>query len=289
MSGAGRGRVFGFSSRAQNVAAPLLLMALILAGWELIVHAFTIPAYVLPPPTAIVAKIFQDWRIIFPHLQVTLFEIIAGYALAAVVGFFLSIAIVYSNSFRRGVLPLIVAAQTIPVIAIAPILVIWFGYNYVPRIIITALVAFFPLTISIVTGLQSLSVEFIDFFRSLNATGFQIFVKLRMPAALPNVFAGLKVATTLAVVGATISEWVGASAGLGYLMAQDSAQLNTTRVFSSLVVLGLCGMAFFASVGLVERLCMPWVYGRLHLSWFGQRTSTTNRSAETDDASTRAN
>ncbi|MEX0591802.1 MAG: ABC transporter permease [Xanthobacteraceae bacterium] len=284
-----RRKLFGGSSRATDIAAPMLLMALILAGWELVVHVFAIPAYVLPPPTEIVAKIFEDWRIIFPHLQVTLFEIVAGYALAAVVGFLLSIAIVYSRAFRRGVLPLIVAAQTIPVIAIAPILVIWFGYNYVPRIIITALVAFFPLTISIVTGLQALEAEFINFFRSLNATGFQMFLKLRLPAALPNIFAGLKVATTLAVVGATISEWVGASAGLGYLMAQDSAQLNTTRVFSSLVVLGLCGMAFFASVGLVERLCMPWVHGRLDLSWFGQRSSAKSSSADTNEASTRTN
>lgn len=284
-----RGLSFARSSHARRVAAPLLLMALILAAWELAVHVLAIPAYVLPPPSEIVAKIVEDRAIIFSHLQVTLFEIVTGYTLAAFVGFCLSVAIVYSNAFRLGVLPLIVAAQTIPVIAIAPILVIWFGYNYVPRIIITALVAFFPLTISIVTGLQTLSVEFINFFRSLNATGLQIFLKLRLPAALPNIFAGLKVATTLAVVGATISEWVGASAGLGYLMAQDSSQLNTTRVFASLVVLGLCGMAFFASVGLVERLSMPWAYGRIDLGWLGLRSSERNRSAGASEASRQAN
>ena len=273
MNGIGK-RVQG-SSRAKDVAAPLFLMALILTCWELFVHFFAVPAYVLPPPTAIVSKVFEDRAIIFSHLQVTLFEIVIGYALAAVVGFLLSIAIVYSNAFRRGVLPLIVAAQTIPVIAIAPILVIWFGYNYVPRIIITALVAFFPLTISIVTGLQVLEKEFINFFRSLNATPLQIFLKLRLPAALPNIFAGLKVATTLAVVGATISEWVGASAGLGYLMSQDSAQLNTARVFASLLVLGLCGMAFFGIVSFVERLSMPWIHGRLDQSWFKRSSPPT--------------
>ncbi len=155
------------------------------------------------------------------------------------------------------------ASQTIPVIAIAPILVIWFGYNYVPRILITALVAFFPLTVSIVTGLQILEKEFTYFFRSLGASEIQIFWKLRIPAALPNIFAGLKVASTLAVIGATISEWVGASAGLGYLMSQDTAQLNTTRLFASLMVLGLCGMSFFGIVVLIERLSMPWVYGRM--------------------------
>jgi ABC-type nitrate/sulfonate/bicarbonate transport system permease component len=235
------------------------------------VWALEIKSYVLPAPSAIAAEIFVERAVIFSQLRVTLFEIFAGYLLAVAVGFVLSVLIVYLPAFRRGVLPLIVASQTIPVIAIAPILVIWFGYNALPRIIITALVAFFPLTVNFVTGLQSVNTEFINFFRSLNASEAQIFRKLRFPAALPNIFAGLKVASTLAVIGATIGEWVGASAGLGYLMSQDSAQLNTTRVFASLVVLGTVGMLFFAAVGLIERLCMPWVYGRLRVGWLPQR------------------
>jgi NitT/TauT family transport system permease protein len=265
MSGA-RKKAPGRAARAVDVAAPILLMALILAAWEALVHLFDVQPYVLPAPSEIVAKIYLERVLIFGHLGVTLYEIIAGYILACIVGFGLSVAIVYSKAFRRGVLPLIVAAQTIPVIAIAPILVIWFGYNDVPRIIITALVAFFPLTVSFVTGLESLEPELINFFRSLNASGFQIFRKLRLPAALPNIFAGLKVATTLAVIGATISEWVGASAGLGYLMAQDTQQINTARVFASLVVLGTFGIGFFALIGLLQRFCMPWVYGRSRLS-----------------------
>jgi len=255
------------SSRLRAVAAPLLLMVLIIALWQFLTWLFEIKAYVLPAPSAIAVEIVSDRAVIFSQLRVTLFEIFAGYLLAVIVGFVLSVLIVYLPAFRRGVLPLIVASQTIPVIAIAPILVIWFGYNALPRIIITALVAFFPLTVNFVTGLQSVSAEFINFFRSLNASEAQIFRKLRFPAALPNVFAGLKVASTLAVIGATIGEWVGASAGLGYLMSQDSAQLNTTRVFASLVVLGTVGMLFFAAVGLIERLCMPWVYGRLQAGW----------------------
>jgi len=259
-------------SKAKDIAAPLALMFAILLAWEILVRLLEVPRFVLPAPSEILAEMFDSWAIIFGQLRVTLFEILTGYFLAVVVGFLLSILIVYSNSFRRGVLPLIVASQTIPVIAIAPVLVIWFGYNYVPRILITALVAFFPLTVSIVTGLQSLDKDFINFFRSLNASPLQLFLKLRFPAALPNIFAGLKVATTLAVVGATISEWVGASAGLGYLMAQDTQQLNTARVFAALVVLGLCGMGFFGIVGLVERLAMPWAYGRMSaVRYFSQR------------------
>jgi NitT/TauT family transport system permease protein len=259
------------SSRLRAIAAPLLLMALIIVLWQFLVWLLEIKAYVLPAPSAIAAEIVLERTVIFSQLRVTLFEIFAGYILAIAMGFVLSVLIVYLPAFRRGVLPLIVASQTIPVIAIAPILVIWFGYNALPRIIITALVAFFPLTVNFVTGLQSVSAEFINFFRSLDASEAQIFRKLRFPAALPNVFAGLKVASTLAVIGATIGEWVGASAGLGYLMSQDSAQLNTTRVFASLVVLGTVGMVYFAAVGLAERLCMPWLHGRARVRWIPWR------------------
>lgn len=267
---------------SSDIAAPILLMFFILAMWELMVRVLGIQTFVLPTPTQIVTTIFTDSAMIFKHLQVTLFEIACGYLLAVVVGFAVSIATVYSLAFRRGALPLIVAAQTIPVIAIAPILVIWFGYNALPRIIITALVAFFPLTISFVTGLQSVTPDFIAFFRSLKASEFQIFLKLRLPAGLPSIFAGLKVATTLAVVGATISEWVGASEGIGYLIAQDTAQINTTRVFASLVVLGVFGMGFFAAVSLAERMAMPWVYGKL--AWPGLRLGSKQEVAQPADA-----
>lgn len=270
----------GPSARTKDVAAPILLMSLILLAWEGLVRLFDVPTYVLPAPSEILEQIYLERVMIFGHLQVTLFEIVAGYALACALGFALSVAIVYSKAFRRGVLPLIVAAQTIPVIAIAPILVIWFGYNDVPRIIITALVAFFPLTVSFVTGLEALEPELINFFRSLNANGLQIFLKLRLPAALPNIFAGLKVATTLAVIGATISEWVGASAGLGYLMAQDTQQINTARVFASLVVLGTVGIAFFGLIGLIQRLCMPWVHRRHRKTWLPRRRAAAATAAK---------
>jgi ABC-type nitrate/sulfonate/bicarbonate transport system permease component len=251
------------TSRTRDILAPLVLVALVLIGWEAAVHLFNIQAYVLPPPTRIAQVLMSDGqRVIFPQLGVTLFEILSGYALAIVVAFGLSVLIVYSNAFRRGVLPLIVASQTIPVIAIAPVLVIWFGYNSIPRIMITAIVAFFPLTVAVVTGLQAVDPLQLAFFKTLKATPVQTFFKLRFPIALPNIFAGLKVAATLAVVGATISEWVGASQGLGYLIAQDTQQLNTARVFASLVVLGICGMALFGLVALVQRLCMPWAHAR---------------------------
>lgn len=263
----------GFS-RIGDWALPLGIVVALLLLWEAAVWLLEIKEFVLPAPSVIFVELMTNGRrLILPQLWVTLGETLAGYGLAVAVAAVLSVLILYSSAFRRGVLPLVVASQTVPVITMAPVLVIWFGYNSLPRIIITAIVAFFPLTIAAVTGLRSLEPQFIDFFRSLNATPAQIFFKLRLPVALPSIFGGLKVAATLAVIGATISEWVGASQGIGYLIAQDTAQLNTSRVFASLTVLGITGMALFGLVGLIERLSMPWIYRRPSLAWLRGRRS----------------
>lgn len=257
-----------FLSHLGDAALPLGIVLALLAIWEGAVHLLQIQPFVLPAPTEIFKELLISGpTVILPQLHVTMAETMAGYLAAIVVAAVLSVLILYSSAFRRGVLPLVVASQTIPIITMAPVLVIWFGYNSLPRIIITAIVAFFPLTIAAVTGLKSLEPYFIDFFRSLNATPAQIFFKLRLPVALPSIFGGLKVAATLAVIGATISEWVGASQGIGYLIAQDTALLNTTRVFASLTVLGIAGMALFGLVGLIERLSMPWIYSRPTMAW----------------------
>jgi ABC-type nitrate/sulfonate/bicarbonate transport system permease component len=262
------GKNTSIGERVKDASLPVLIVMAIIFAWEAFVHLADIQSYVLPAPSAIVAEFIDSGTtVIIPQMWVTIAEVLAGYAVAIGVAAILSVLILYSRNFRQGVLPLIVASQTIPVIAIAPVLVIWFGYNMTPRIIITALVAFFPLTISTVSGLQSLDRQFIDFFRSLNARESQIFFRLRLPVALPSIFAGLKVGATLAVIGATISEWVGASAGLGFLIAQDTAQLNTTRVFASIVILGMCGMSLFSIVTLIERISMPWIYRRPSWAW----------------------
>ncbi|RUM97110.1 ABC transporter permease [Pseudaminobacter arsenicus] len=269
-----------FLSRLGDAALPLGIVVALLAIWEAAVHLLQIQPFVLPAPTEIFKELMISGpTVILPQLHVTMAETMAGYLAAIVVAAVLSVLILYSSAFRRGVLPLVVASQTIPIITMAPVLVIWFGYNSLPRIIITAIVAFFPLTIAAVTGLKSLEPHFIDFFRSLNATPAQIFFKLRLPVALPSIFGGLKVAATLAVIGATISEWVGASQGIGYLIAQDTALLNTTRVFASLTVLGIAGMALFGLVGLIERLSMPWIYARPTMAWLRAQRSPQSPAA----------
>jgi ABC-type nitrate/sulfonate/bicarbonate transport system permease component len=241
-----------------EVLVPALVLVGAIAIWELVVRGFEIKDYVLPAPSVIAEEAVSSRRILLPNLRVTVTEMLLGFGLATVVGVGLGVLIAGSTVFRRGVFPLVIASQTIPVIAIAPVLVIWFGYDILPRVLVTALIAFFPLTVNTVAGLRAVDPELIRLFRSLNASRVQIFRKLTFPSGLPNIFAGLKIAATLCVIGATVSEWVGANRGLGYQIVTDTAQLETARVFSSILLLSLSGIALYLIVAGVEWVCLPW-------------------------------
>jgi hypothetical protein len=265
MTAATAGRPNNPWSRSKVVAAPLALAAVILLAWEVSVRVLAVPSYVLPAPSQIAAEIYLDRKIIFSQLGVTLFEIMSGYFLSCVVGFCLSILIVYSAAFRRGVLPLVVASQTIPVIAIAPLLVIWFGYNSIPRIIITALVAFFPLTISFVTApgnrtgiYQLLSIaqgQRISDLREAAISGgaTQYF---RWPEGGDHFGGHRRHYRRMGrrQRGAELSH------GAGYGAAQHDPRICIARR------LGCVWHGFLCVVGLIERWSMPWVYGRSRLS-----------------------
>ena len=239
---------------------PVLIVAGTLAGWEALVRVFDVKPYLLPAPTRIAGRIVSDWPIIYDNFLVTLEEIALGFMLAVVVSMILGTLIAHWGAFRRGVYPLVIASQTVPIIAIAPVLVIWFGYSIVPRVLVTALIAFFPLVVNVVTGFRAVEREFADFFRSLEATPVQMFFKLSLPSAMPYIFAGLKISITLAVIGATVSEWIGAEKGLGSLIFRDTSQLDTVRVFAAIVMLSVCGIGLFSLVALIERVALPWRY-----------------------------
>jgi ABC-type nitrate/sulfonate/bicarbonate transport system permease component len=213
----------GLERLLQQVLAPALLIVALIAGWELVVRGFDVKSYVLPAPTSIVREVAAS-----------------------------------SPVFRRSVLPLVIASQTVPVIAIAPVLVIWFGYDILPRVLVTALIAFFPLTVNTVSGFRAVDPELVRLFRSLNASRMQIFRKLTFPSGLPYIFAGLKIGATLSVIGATVGEWVGANRGLGYQIVTDTAQLETTRVFASILLLSLSGITLYLVMAAVEWISLPW-------------------------------
>jgi NitT/TauT family transport system permease protein len=243
---------------AQRVVAPALVLLAAIGVWQLVVRGFGVKQYVLPAPSSIVRRLFESWSILLPNLRVTAEEMLLGFGLAAAVGITLGVVLASSPLFGRSLLPLVIASQTVPVIAIAPVLVIWFGYDILPRVLVTALIAFFPLTVNTVAGIRAVDPEHVRLFRSLEASRIQIFRKLTFPSGLPYIFAGLKVAATLSVIGATVGEWVGADRGLGYQIVTDSAQLDTTRVFASILLLSLSGIVLYLLVAALEWVSLPW-------------------------------
>lgn len=235
----------------------LLLLGLGLA-WEAAVRVNDTPDWMLPPPSAILESFRSDWRLLAEHAWVTLVEVLLGFGLALAAGIAVGIAIDSSAILRRAIYPLIIASQTIPMVALAPLMLIWFGYGLLPKILITALIGFFPIAVNTVDGLRSGDREMLALLRSMGATAGQRFRLVRMPAALPLIFSGARIAITFCVVGAVFAELVGASQGLGYLMERSAAQFQTSRVFACIVILALMGTGLFSVIALIERLVLPW-------------------------------
>jgi NitT/TauT family transport system permease protein len=239
-------------------ALPTAFLVLCVVAWQVLVVALHVRTFVLPAPTVIVARILRSWPIIFPNLLVTLEETLIGFALGAAIGFVLALLIAYSRLLERMLYPLIVASQAVPKIAVAPLFILWFGFGIWPKVVVTALLVFFPVVVTSAEGLMSVDRNLVDLLRSVNATAWQIFLKVRLPHALPQVLSGLKIAIALAVVGAVVGEWVGADKGLGYMIVFANSQLDTTLSFAAITLLVVLGVLLFIAVDVVGRLITPW-------------------------------
>lgn len=237
---------------------PVVFLAAIVGIWELASRFTDVPVYILPAPSAIVERLIRSWALLWEHSVVTLTEIGIGFAVGVVLGLALAIPIAYSTIFRNTVYPLIVASQAVPKIAIAPLMVLWLGFDIMPKIVVTALMVFFPVTVTAAEGFSSVDRNLLDLLRSVHASQAQIFFKIRFPHALPQIFSGLKIGITLAVVGAVVGEWVGADSGLGYLLVYANTLLDSTLLFASLILLIAIGVVLFVIVGILERLLLPW-------------------------------
>ncbi len=247
-------RMARFGRRLVERTAPLLLTFSILLAWEIGVPLSGLPELILPKPSTIAVAIFQNWWVLLKHTQVTLLESIYGFLLGVGVGVPLALGIFSSRGFERAVYPVLVVLNTVPKVALAPIMVLWFGFGWAPKIIIGFLIAFFPIVISTVIGLQGMDKDMVHLARSLGASPAQTFMKFRLPAALPSIFGGLKVGVTLAVIGAVIGEYVAADEGLGYLQLLASSEFNSPLNFSALVFIAAMGVFLFYAVHLAERL-----------------------------------
>ena len=237
---------------------PLAGILAFLAIWEVAVAVLKVPAYLLPPPTAIIRVFIDEFAKIAFHGWVTTYEMLLGYALAVGIGIPLAIAITSSERFDRFVMPQMLFFQVVPKVAIAPLFLVWFGVGALPKVLVAFLISFFPIVIDAAVGLRSMSGEMRDLARSMGASRLQVFAQFRLPTSLPYLFSGLKVAATLAVAGAVVGEFVGADKGLGYLLLVTNSKLETALMFATLFALTFIGLAFFYAVEFLEALLIPW-------------------------------
>ncbi|MCK1738272.1 ABC transporter permease [Bradyrhizobium sp. 138] len=237
---------------------PVSTLAALLLVWYAAVKIFRVPPYLLPLPGDVIQRMREDFWFLLHHSWITIYITLGGFLLSIAFGVPLAIVLVASRVLERAVMPWLILSQTFPKVALAPLIVVWFGLGLGPKFVITFLVAFFPILISTIVGLRSIEREMLELASSVRANTLQMFFHFRLPVALPNIFAGTKVPIALSVVGAVIAEWVGANVGLGYLLLQANANLDTTLLFAVLIVLLIIGVVFYYAVEFVERLVIPW-------------------------------
>lgn len=237
---------------------PALIILAGLGLWQLIIQLAHVPGYLLPAPSAIAADLAADWPVLEPALLVTLQEVLLGFVIAAAAGIGLAVLLHLSPVARRAVYPLLIGSQTVPIIVLAPILVILLGYGLAPKLVIVALICFFPIVVNGIDGLRSVDPELIRMMRTLDASRWAILRRVEFPAALPSVFSGLRIAATFAAIGAVFGEWSGSNQGLGYVMLAATPNLLTARIFAAIVLLTAVALLLFGVVSLLERIFVPW-------------------------------
>jgi ABC-type nitrate/sulfonate/bicarbonate transport system permease component len=243
---------------AGRVLPPLVFSLLELGAWQAYTELADISPLLLPSPWEVAQSVVDNASLFARNALVTLQEILIGFALGSAAGIALAVLLTYSRLAERAVYPWLVASQMVPIVAVAPILVVWFGFTIVPKVIVVALVCFFPIVVNTIDGLKAVDPEMVRLMRTLGMSRPRIMRSVRVPSALPYLFSGLKVAMALSVIGAVFGEWVGASEGLGYLMLALNNQLATVDLFAAVLVLSVMGIVLFFLVGLVERLVIPW-------------------------------
>jgi ABC-type nitrate/sulfonate/bicarbonate transport system permease component len=246
--------------RWSSMMMPSFVILAILVLWELSVYVTGIEKWILPAPTEIFQSLVNSSDLLVIHSLQTLKETLLGLLLAVIVGMILATLIDVSEWFQKTLYPLLVISQTIPIIAVAPLIMIWFGFGILPKVIVVALVCFFPIAINLADGYRTVDISMIRLLETMGATKWQIFKMVKFPGAMPFFFSGLRIAGTYSVMGAVIGEWLGASQGLGILLTRSSQSFLTDRVFATIVVIVFMSLAIFAIVEVLARVTMRWHY-----------------------------
>ena len=243
---------------------PLWLIIVLIIGWDLCIRLFKIPQYLIPTPWQVVQQLYKEWPMLWRESLPTLYATLGGFVLSALVGVPIAMWIAYSRLVESFVYPLLVFSQSVPKVAIAPLFVVWFGFGVVPKVIAAFLLGFFPVIVATVQGFKSIESDVIDLARSMGASPLKVFIKFRLPQAMPAIFSGLKVSVTLAVVGAVVGEFVGSNSGLGYVLQKANGTFDLPLMFAALVILSMIGVLLFLLLELIERWVLPWHASQRH-------------------------
>lgn len=248
-----------FKNWIQAYSLFIFFSGFILIVIEWLVRTEKIPSFIIPAPTRVIVMILENWKpLLFNHLSSTMLEFFIGFFLSVIGGVSLAVWMYFSKTVEKIVYPAVLISQMMPIIALSPIFVLWFGYTIWSKVAVTILLSFFPIVVGTYDGLKSGDKDYIELLRSMGATRWQTFIKLNIPMALSSFFSGLKLATVYALVGATIGEWLGASEGLGYYSRRMSGNLNAEGVFAAIAILTVVGILLFAFTSVIEKKVLHW-------------------------------
>lgn len=257
--------------RLKSLAAPLGLALLLIAASEAIVRAFGVPKWLFPAPSDVARAFVDTFPLLVVHTSATLSAALIGMTASATAGLALGILVFSWRPLRSTLYPLLVASQSLPTVVVAPLLVLWFGFGTLPKVLLVVLACFFPICVGVVDGLSSVDQELVDLACGMGAKPSRLFWKVRWPAALPSVFTGIRVSATYAIIATVVSEWMGSQKGLGVYLTRSSHSFLTDRVFAVLIVIAGLSMLIFAGVDLLARRAAPWYYGKEYDIWEVER------------------
>jgi NitT/TauT family transport system permease protein len=250
--------------RVEGLAWPAMTFIIAIALWELVCRLGLVPAYIVPAPSAIGLRLIETWPLLVEHTAVTAVEILLGFLIAVIIGILLAVAVVYIKPFEKSIYPWLVVSQAIPKVAIGPLIILWLGFGLAPKIMIAFLIAFFPVTIATVIGLRSVETESVYLLRSMGARRWKTFIYLNLPNALPSLFGGIKVAITLATVGAIVGEFIGADKGLGYVLIFANGTMDANLSFAVIVLISILAVVFYMLASVIEDFCIKWHVSKRH-------------------------
>lgn len=252
------------ASFASNIR-PIVLLCVVAFLWWLITAEHWVAPYLIPPPGSVFHTLFTK-SVIINNTYITVYETVVGFILATIIGLGLAVSMVYSRTIEKTLYPILLFAQVIPKVSVAPLFIVWFGFGEAPKILLAVLISFFPIVISSVAGFRGVDSELLDLAATMGSSELRTFRKIRFPAALPQIFSGLKIGVTLAVTGAVVGEFVGSGSGLGYVLIVANGNMDASTLFATLIVLALMGIILFWLVQVAENILIPWSDSRESMS-----------------------